>query len=302
MSRFACRVQGLASAIAGVALSACALLAPSEARAGDKWCRDDLVTLQQDVCYAPGPELAAGERRTLVIFLHGLTDEGSGWQLAMQEGMARAGKALHFSMLAPRGRNGLGPGRKPDVVAWPTSEDGRKLAEDDIWQRIGRARAEAEAKEGAPFEDVFVVGFSNGAYYASALALRGRLADVDGYAVIAGGSAATPPSAKGDARKPVFIGVAAKDTTAKKGRELARVLAKTGWPHRVSEKKVGHVVSDDHLTQALQYLRAKARSESPVAAVAEPSDPRNKPSAAKGQPNTTKSRQRPKASASPKAR
>lgn len=263
MLRFApAGVMRIAAATAGAALAAF-LAAPAPAAAAEAWCRDDLVTLQGDVCYAPGPAPLAGERRTLVIFLHGLTDEGSGWQLTMQEGMQRAGKALHFSMLAPRGRNGLGPGRKQDVIAWPTSEDGRKEAEDEIWARIDRARAEAEAREAAPFEDVFVVGFSNGAYYASSLALRGRLANVDGYAVIAGGSAATAPSAKGDARKPVFIGVASKDTTAKKGRELDRALARAGWPHRTSEKKVGHVVSDDHLVQALQYLRAKARGGSP---------------------------------------
>lgn len=231
--------------------------APSAPAEGlDPWCADSLEALPGDVCYAPQP--ARDGRRTLLIFLHGLTDAGFGQQHALQVGMARAGKALGFSLLAPRGENGLGPGRRADQIAWPTAESLRAQHEDGILARIFAAKALVETREGAPFDEVFVVGFSNGAYYATSLALRGRLA-VDGYAIIAGGSAASRASAEAADRKPIFVGIAGKDSTAKNGRALVALLDKSGWPHRSAEARVGHEVSDDHLVAALRYLRAEAR-------------------------------------------
>jgi predicted esterase len=209
-----------------------------------------------DVCFAPLAADAAPSRRTVVIFLHGLLDDGAGWQLGMQRGMAAAGRRLGFSVLAPRGRNGLGPGRRVDQVGWPTSEALRAEHEDAMLAKIDRARLAAEASQGAPFDEVFLMGFSNGAYYAASLALRGRLLDVDGYALFAGGSAATRPSASGKARKPMFLGIASKDrTTVKSGRELARALRKLRWPSRAVEAPVGHTVADKHLSGSIRWLR-----------------------------------------------
>ena len=55
---------------------------------------------------------------------------------------------------------------------------------EEVAHRVTHAIEErAASDEGrAPFDEVFVVGFSNGAYYAGSLALRGKL-DVAGYAV-----------------------------------------------------------------------------------------------------------------------
>ena len=160
----------------------------------------------------------------------------------------------------------MGPGRLPGQIAWPARADVRDQ-EDALLAKIMRARREAERREGAPYDEVFVFGFSNGAYYASSLALRGRLAEVDGYGVFAGGSARTPPSVTGDLRKPVFVGVASADrTTVQRSRELVRALRRSGWPHRAVEAKVGHTVADVHLRGALGYLRARAAGTEPPAA------------------------------------
>jgi predicted esterase len=235
------------------------------------WCLPELVTLEGDVCWAPAPTPAATTpaavapsaatpmpRRTLVIFLHGLLDDGAQWQLPLQRGMLAMAKHHGFALLAPRGLNGVGPGRLPRQIAWPAREDVRDQ-EEALLAKIMRARREAEAREGARYDEVFVFGFSNGAYYASSLALRGRLSDVDGYGVFAGGSAKSPPSASGAARKPIFVGVASADrTTVQRSRELVRALARSGWPHRAMEAKVGHTVADAHVRAALAWLHARA--------------------------------------------
>lgn len=231
--------------------------APAQAGPAAPWCPPELETLPGDVCYLAGPP--AGSRRTLVVFLHGLLDDGGTHQHALYRGLARAAKKHGFAMLAPRGVNGAGPGRRASQVGWPTAEEARKVTEDRIVDAWSAARAAIEAREGAPFDEVFVFGFSNGAYYASSLALRGRL-EVDGYAVFAGGSAPKGMDrvAKGTKRRaPVFVGVAAKDATAKDARGLAKLLGKLGWPHESASRPVRHVVADAHLERAIAYLRGR---------------------------------------------
>jgi len=227
------------------------------------WCAPELEALAKDVCFADGPAAKSG-KRTLVIFLHGLVEEGAGWQHTLQRGMVLAGKRLGFSVLTPRGRSGIGPGRKATTIAWPTGEGGRKL-EDELLAEWMDAKSFIEQREGFTFDEVFVMGFSNGAYYASSLALRGRL-DVDGYGVFAGGSA--PKGTVNAARKiknrrPVFLAIASKDTTtAKKARELGDALKDLSWPHQVASRRVGHVIADAHLERGLEFLRTPTRKAS----------------------------------------
>lgn len=253
--------------------------APTPVAAASPWCPPELETLPGDVCYLAAPRAAS--RRTLVIFLHGLLDDGGTHQHALYRGVARAAKKHGFALLAPRGENGVGPGRKASQVGWPTAEEARRSTEDRIVDTWSAARAAIEAHDGAPFDEVFVFGFSNGAYYASSLALRGRL-EVDGYAVFAGGSAPKGMDrvAKGTKRRvPVFVGIAAKDATAKDARGLAKLLGKLGWPHESASRPVRHVVADAHLERALAYLRERveARAKQPAAGSAASPPGRTKP-------------------------
>lgn len=222
------------------------------------WCAPGFDAVEPGACYAAGPGRPDG-RRTLVVFLHGLVDVGSGWQHAMQRGMALGGRRLGFSVLAPAGRVGAGPERRSDQVGWPTSEAARVEVEDELVAQWAHARATVEKREGAPFDEVFVLGFSNGAYYAASLALRGRL-DVDGYAVFAGGSA--PKGTIGAARRvarrrPVFVAIAGRDTTAKGSRQLADALTQLNWPHDAWSRPIGHAVGDAQLDRALSFLRRR---------------------------------------------
>lgn len=226
-------------------------------KAPSDWCAAELETLPHEVCYAKGPASPAG-KRTLVVFLHGLTKVGSGWQYNPQKGLMRAGKRLGFSLLAPRGRVGLGDkADKDETIAWPTSN---RTVEDEVVSEWMEAKALIEKREGAPFDEVFVLGFSNGAYFASSLALRGRL-DVDGYGIFAGGSAGkgTVASSKNvKNRRPVFLAIASKDeTTAKKAKELRKALKELKWPHESMSKPVGHTIADEQLDKSIPYLRSQ---------------------------------------------
>ncbi len=242
------------------ALSADAGAQPKESKPKQKqaWCAPELVVLQNDVCFHEEP--GKDGRRTLVIFLHGLVQEGAGWQHNQQRGIVRGGKRLGFSVITPRGVTGISR-HGDDMVAWPTGMAARKKYEQQLLAQWKIAIEEAEKRVGAAFDEVFAVGFSNGAYYASSLLARAPFA-LDGYAVFAGGSAYTPQQPA--RRAPVFVGICSKDSTAKHARKLVKLLKRHKWPHKAETRKVGHAMADKHLDHAMAYLRAQvaaARSD-----------------------------------------
>ncbi len=233
------------------------------------WCAPEFETLPGDVCYGPVAS-EPGQARSLVIFLHGLVQQGAGWQHNQMRGMARSGKRLGFSVLAPRGKLGGSQRHGANMVAWPTGRGAQQSHEDALLADWTAAQKLIEKRQGAPFDEVFVVGFSNGAYYGSSLALRGRL-EVDGYALFAGGSP-RQPQVTGDKRAPIFVGVSGRDDTAKLALELGRLLRKHRWPHRQETRPVGHLIADRHLDHALAYLR-KQRTGAKKATSTAPQEP-----------------------------
>ncbi|HEY3235599.1 MAG TPA: hypothetical protein VGJ84_12855, partial [Polyangiaceae bacterium] len=168
-----------------LALVSVASMQPAHAQtAHPGWCAPELESLSDSVCYVS----PSGKSQTLVIFLHPLVGVGSNWQWDQQRWFARLARSLGFSVLMPRGRAGIGPGRSQDIYAWPTSQKMQEQHEDTIIAEWMQSKRVLEQRQGR-FERVLVFGFSNGAYYAASLALRGRL-PVDGYGVFAGGSGA----------------------------------------------------------------------------------------------------------------
>jgi predicted esterase len=234
--------------------------APADAAKPDAaWCAPELETLAGDVCHFT-PKKATGGRRTLVVFLHGVIEPGSGAQWMQQRGIVRAAERLGFSVLAPRGRQGIGPPKMRDWHAWPTSHVAQQTVEEDILTEWRRARTEIETRQGQPFDEVFVMGFSNGAYYATSLAVRDRF-EADGFAVFAGGSGAphirkAGAQVKAASRAPIFVAIAARDsTTSRAARDLVDVLRRLRWPHRAESLPVGHAVADRHMDHAFEFLR-----------------------------------------------
>jgi predicted esterase len=143
--------------------------------------------------------------------------------------------------------------------AWPGTVRGEP-AHDPRIEEWTAAQRLLESRAGRPFDEVFVVGFSSGAYFATTLALGDRF-HADGYALLAGGTASVVP---GDVahRAPIFVGVSARDrATAAASRALGRALASAGWPVRVDEQPIGHMVHDVHVAHALAYLRSRVGAD-----------------------------------------
>jgi predicted esterase len=222
------------------------------------WCAPETEALGAgDICHV---DFDTSERRTLVVFLHGVVPRASTWQWTQQRAILREARYFHFAAIMPRA-----PAVGPDGAggfAWPGGADDADAdrARVDSWREAART---LETRAGRPFDEVFVIGFSSGAYYATSLALHDRM-KADGYVLLAGGS---PLQGSTDVphRTPVFIGVCAYNrATAPAARALGQWLADHDWPHRVNEQPVGHMVSDLHVVRALAYLRAQVDESRPA--------------------------------------
>jgi predicted esterase len=224
-----------------------------------RWCAPELDTLGDDVCYA----LPAGDDeppRELVIFLHGVIAPRGTWQWAQQRAAARASAVHRVAAIMPRGRRGLRTDSMKDWWTWPTGAVAQRAVEQQVLDSWWSAKRALEDRIGRPFARTYVFGFSNGAYYVSSLALRGRL-EVDGYAAFAGGIAPKPIRAEpyaGVPRIPFYVGYGQHDTPAvRDASTLRRAFRVLDWPGKVvGRSRLGHVMTDSQVREALEFIRS----------------------------------------------
>jgi dienelactone hydrolase len=225
------------------------------------WCAEEFETLPGEVClYTPPTSTPATK---LVIFLHGVVKAGTDWQYNQQRAAARAARQNGFVVLMPRGRMGAGSQKFFDHWNWPTSFAGQKLHEQEVLEGWRRAREIVEQRRERPFEKLYVIGFSAGAYYAVSLALGNRFT-ADGFAAFAGGGAAKDSARRLAAvrrRAPIYVGWGLKDKARRDPEKLARVLRTAGWPHKSSARRgVGHAMTDSMVADAMSFFEAKRRN------------------------------------------
>jgi predicted esterase len=235
--------------LAGVVVALYILFASAIANAEEQpWCAPEIEALAGDACYLDGGYKADAPKRTLVIFLGGAAARGKTWQWNHMRGVQKLAAGIGFEAIYPKSP------LTSRGYFWPESSAGTK-EEDALIDNWMAAKRALEKRHNRSFDEVFVLGFSSGAYFASSLALRGRL-DVDGYAVFAGGlpgGAVKTPIVK---FSPVFVGVCGEDeASAPHSRAFAGVLSAAGIPRMLDTQPVGHGLSHVHVHHALSWLR-----------------------------------------------
>jgi len=230
--------------------------APPADAAAALWCAADLETLPSEVCAFEPSKPAAGPR-TLVVFLHGVVKPETSWQWAQQRGAARAAAQHGFTVIMPRGRRGVGPPGMEDWWTWPTSAAAQGAVEDLVIAEWTAAQALLEKRAGKPFDRVWIFGFSNGAYYATSLAMRGRL-PVAGYAAFAGGSAAPHLRRAGASTKRrarFYLAWGEKDPAHRDQVKLAAMLGALRWDAKArGSRRAGHAMTDAAVAEAVAFL------------------------------------------------
>jgi predicted esterase len=263
MQRCTAAIAALLLALLGTALAAAEEQTAEAAEPEPSWCAPELEALSEEMCaYTPaGPAQSAP--RVLVIYLHGVIQPGTTWQWTQERAMVRHAKVHGFTVITPRGRRGIGPKTMRDWWTWPTSVRAQAQVEDELIHEWMLAKALLEVRSGQRFERTYVIGFSNGAYYAAALALRGKL-PVDGYAMLAGGSAGylRAHANKTRHRPPIYVGYGQRDSVGDDCRRLGATLRALGWPYRlVGRPGVGHTITDSQVREALELFERMGRPQ-----------------------------------------
>jgi predicted esterase len=224
------------------------------------WCGDGLSGLDEATCYFL-PRLEEGAPRRLLVYLHGIVPPSaeSKPKSNMRRVIARASARAGAAALVPRGVKGIGPGNARTWWAWPTT----RASHDELTPRFVRqweeARAKLEALAGAPFETIYLAGSSNGAYYLTALAIRGDLDAlgfaVHGFAAISGGSGGGYGGQMAPENpRPFYVGYGSQDRSSQRNaRSLIAQLKRADWPHAVEEHPFGHGTREVYLDEAFAF-------------------------------------------------
>ena len=214
------------------------------------WCPAPWHGLDEDTCWL-APD---GEPSSLLLYLSGIVPPGppGPLQATMQQVVARSAARAHAAVILPRGRPGLGPAATRSWWSWPTgAADVERLAPEMVRSWL-TARTRLEAHLGAPFARTFLAGSSSGAYFLSALAVRGAI-HVDGLAATSGGGAGRAALATAAWRPPFYVGFGSSDPAAPQLRAFGKALHDVGWRSRVGEHPGGHGAREVYLDEAFAF-------------------------------------------------
>ena len=224
----------------------------------EAWCAPGLVPIAGGGCFATPARATAST--TLLVYVHGryspktLDDE-----LARQARVAKLGTAKGFGVLAMRGVQGECTQQElADTWCWPSNprnaDDGPAFV-----KRFTPAIAAARARLG-PGPNV-LLGFSNGAYFATLVATR-ALGRFEAIAIAHGGP--VPPTHAAGAKPPLLLLTADDDPSDGEMRQLDEELTRAKWPHELVSREGGHALPDVDVSFALAFFDRALRERLPL--------------------------------------
>jgi predicted esterase len=236
-------------------------IAPSEPEdAGiEAWCAPSLAPIAGGGCFAT-PPLPTTPPTTLLVYVHGryspktLEDE-----MTRQTRVAKLGTSKGFAVLAMRGVQGeCTQAELADTWCWPSNPRNAEHGPTFV-KRFEPAIAAARKRLG-PGPDV-LLGFSNGAYFATLIATR-ALHHFDAIAIAHGGP--VPPTEAAGATPPILLLTADEDPSDGEMRQLDQELARAKWPHELVSREGGHALPDVDVSFALTFFDRALREHLPL--------------------------------------
>lgn len=216
------------------------------------FCGEGYAAIDDATCfYAPADVTASPG---VLLFLHGMLppDASAATMMALARGAADTHGVV---VLFPRGEPGLcsWDASVEDWYCWPTSRAAVDAHAAAMVARFDAATALLEDHLGVDLSARHLLGFSNGGYFASFLALEGWWAPLTGAGLVAAGRAFVDTSLLSTDRPPMYIAVGALDiqTVQDSAHNLAYVLSLEAWPHDlVIHPDSGHQLSAADFTLA----------------------------------------------------
>ncbi len=225
------------------------------------WCIEGMKGLDDDCCYVD----PAGATQ-LLVYLHGIVPpvKDSVQKRTVEGAVMHASMRAGVAAIVPRGRRGIGPAGAHDWWAWPTSPSTHAQMIGEIIARWVALKKKLEAARGRSFERTYLAGSSNGAYFLSAIALRGDADElgfpIDGYGAMSGGAPGGrgPSALNGRSPRALYVGYGAYDAETKPGaRALAAVFESAQWPVRLAEHPFGHGAREVYLDEAFAFWASR---------------------------------------------
>ena len=217
--------------------------------ASDSWCPDGFEVGPQDTCFAV-PETTTKDT-PILVYLHGMyAGHGSPeeWRLV------RSAVARGYAVVVPRGKRGLCAWKAElkDHFCWPQETEDPQAFKNVVaeWDRV-LWQVDAILEGGSHRR--YVLGFSNGGFFASYIAEHG-LFPAQAYA-IAGGGPLEPPQKPGKTVPVMLLSAQDDATESAKTKELHEGLAKVGWPHAYCTRPGTHPLSAADVEAALRFFK-----------------------------------------------
>lgn len=206
------------------------------------------------VVSAPGP---------LVIYLHGLYQHGvpreEHEEMNRQTLLAKDAKAHGFNLLALRGRTGAcGAQEYKSYVCWPSNEHTQDAGVDVVSEWATPLRV---AEERSGHGKRYVLGFSNGGFFAGFIAMRALL-PFDAIAIAHAGI--VEPFRPLGAKPPILLLSADEDSSQEGMIHFDEVLTREAWPHEVyARAEGGHSLPEVDMNAALTFFERIENGETP---------------------------------------
>lgn len=251
MKRAALASLGLVSALA----SACGTT-PPPARpaltANESWCPDGFEIGPQDTCFAV-PESHTKDT-PVVVYLHGMyKGHGSAEEWALVRSVAAKG----FAVVIPRGKRGLCAWKAElsDHFCWPHEPEDPQSFKSIVaeWERV-LWQIDALLEGGT--HKRYVLGFSNGGFFAEHLATRGFF-HAQAYAIVNGGplEGETFPRAEKGAPPMLLLASEGEEAQGPKMKALHEGLAQGGWPHAYCARPAEPALSQADIDAAVGFFK-----------------------------------------------
>jgi predicted esterase len=235
-------------------LTAAVTPAPEPDEGPADWCAPGFEPIR-GACFAR----ASSSPAPLVVYLHGRYARASASdEIDRQRRLAARATALGFAVVALRGR--LGTCTSPDLASWycwPSNGNNADRGAEfvDSWKD-----ALATAQERAGSRQRFLLGFSNGGYFAGLIASRGLL-DVEALVVAHGGPVEPVQALHGT---PPLLLLSADDDVAQDDMiRFDEELSRARWAHDSYARAGGHGLTDGDIDAALTFF-ARAREPLPL--------------------------------------
>jgi dienelactone hydrolase len=213
------------------------------------WCADGLVPINGGGCFA-SPSVQKKDV-PLILYLHGIFDQHANFdELDRQRRVARLATQKGFAVLAVRGLEG-GCGTDPDLATkfcWPSNERtaDRGPAAVSEWKTSLRAAATRGARGPR-----YVLGFSNGGFFAGLLAVRGWF-NAEAFAI--GNAGPVEPVHALGAKTPLLLMSADDDASREGMMQLDDELTREGWLHENYSREGIHELTDAEIDAALTFF------------------------------------------------